>query len=254
MPAPTYVPFTAGGTYSVMLVPDDEFLAIRNPAGAAGSEVASLEFDDRGLLLTGNSTALGSSTWIEVELAGGQTGWVNAANLTESVSREVFCADVRSIELLNTVLQAFSNEDGALLAQVTNPRRGLLIRNEWWNDAVEFSPGGIAGLFSDRTVYEWGEQAGGRFQVSGTFSDIVAARVEEVVSQQPEVSCGELQSGVSSIPPAWPSAYTNLNFYSIFKPAPASGNPYNWRAWAFGMEYVQGVPYLTVLVHFHGDV
>lgn len=252
--APTYVPFTAEGTYAVLMVPEDESLVIRNPAGAAGSEVARLEYDDVGIQLTGNSTALGSSTWIEVDLGRGQTGWVNATNLTESVSREVFCADIRSVELLNTILLAFSNEDGALLAQVTNPRRGLLVRNEWWNSAVEFKPEMISGLFSDRNAYEWGEQAGGRFKVTGSFSEVVVRRVDEVVSQEAEISCGELQSGVSSIAPAWPSAYSNLNYYMMFKPAPAGGNSYDWRAWAFGMEYVQGVPYLTVLVQFHGDV
>ena len=253
-PAPTYVPFTTEGTYAVMMVPEDEVLVIRNPAGAAGSEVATLEYDDTGLLLTGNSTALGSSTWIEVDLGREQTGWVNATNLTESVSREVFCADVRSLELLNTILLAFSNQDGSLLAQVTNPRRGLLVRNEWWNRELEFKPDMISGLFSDRNEYEWGEQAGGRFEVKGTFSTVVANQIEEVVSQEPELSCGEIQTGVSSITPTWPTAYFNLNYYMIFKPAPVGGNPYGWRAWGIGMEYVQGIPYLTVLVHFHGDV
>ena len=251
---PTFVAFQAKGTYAVVLVPQEEQLIIRNPAGSAGSEVGSLDYDAGSIRLTGNTTGLGSSLWVEVEIEQSQTGWVNSMKLTEEVSREVFCADARSVELMSAAAGALQSEDGTLLAQLVNPRRGLLIRHEWWNEAVEFSPELSVGIFTDRTEYTWGKQRGGRFQVTGTVGDVIMPLLDDVLSQDPKISCSELPVGVSSIEPEWPTEYVTLNYYLIVKPGPEGGNRYNWRAWAFGVEYIQDIPYITTLVHFHGDV
>ncbi len=251
---PTFVPFQAEGTFAVVLVPQDEQLIIRNPAGSAGSEVGALEYDAGSVRLTGNTTGLGSSLWVEVEIGQSQTGWVNSMNLTEEVPREVFCADARGVELISAAADAIQREDGTLLAQLVNPRRGLLVRLEWWNEAVTFPPEMIARVFADRTEYSWGEQRGGRFQVSGTVGEVVLPLLDDVLNQSPKMSCGELQIGVSSIEPEWPTEYSNLNYYLFFKAAPEGGNRYNWRSWAFGVEYIRDTPYITTLVHYHGDV
>jgi hypothetical protein len=235
-------------------VPEDERLIIRNPAGAAGSVVGSLEFDASGIRLTGNTTSLGSSVWVEVEFGSTQMGWVNSINLTEQAPHEVFCADIRTVELISAAADAFQREDGTLLAKLVNPRRGLLIQHEWWNDEVEFPPGEIEGIFTARHEYSWGKQRGGRFEVTGTFGEVILPLVDDVLTHSPRVSCGELQIGVSSIEPRWPAEYSNLNYYLFFKPAPQGGNRYSWRAWAFGVEYIQDIPYITTLVHYHGDV
>lgn len=44
--------------------------------------------------------------------------------------------------------------------------------------------------------------------------------------------------------------YDNLNYYSLMSRPESSPNPYNWRMWAIGVEYVEGQPYVTLLIQF----
>jgi len=79
-------PISSGLAYAIAWVPGGEALVVRQPAGTSGSEVDELSSDQQGIQLTGNSTLLGSSLWVEIFRAGGGTGWVNSWNLTEVMS------------------------------------------------------------------------------------------------------------------------------------------------------------------------
>ena len=84
------------GAYAVVWIENGEPLVIRQPAGITSMAVDTLASDQRGLSITGRSTQLGSSTWVEINLPEGGKGWVNAWNLTEDVTRGDFCADPRA--------------------------------------------------------------------------------------------------------------------------------------------------------------
>jgi hypothetical protein len=253
-PKPTFIPFEVAGTYGVIWIPSDERLEVHNPAGVAGSVVNELDYDARGIRLTGDSTGLGSSLWVEISTGLDQTGWVNFWNLTEDVSQDAFCGDERVYDLVGRAVDAIVTQDGDELASIANPRRGLAIRQEWWNPEVQFPPGQIASLFTSRESFDWGEQSGSEFHVNGSFPEVVLPLLQDVLQAGRQPVCNQIQSGVSSRPAEWPSAYQNLNFFTFFRPAPEKGNRYDWRAWALGFEYIKGEPYLTVMVHFHGDV
>jgi hypothetical protein len=251
---PTFVPFEVSDTYSVAWIAREQELEVHNPAGVAGTVVGRLDFDARGIQLTGLSTSLGSSLWVEIEAAAGQRGWVNFWNLTEDVASEAFCADERAYQLVRRTIDAILTSDGAALASLANPRRGLMIRQEWWNPEVNLSQQDLESIFEDRQSYDWGEQSGGEFRVTGSFPDVILPLLKDVLEAGSAPSCDWFESGVSSTPAEWPSEYENLHYYAFFRPAPEKGNRYDWRAWGFGIEYVRGIPYLTSLVHFHGDV
>ena len=253
-PLPTFIPFEVTETYGVVWIASDDQLAVHNPAGVAGSIVQQLEFDARGIELTGNSTSLGSSLWVEISTTVDQTGWVNFWNLTEDVTTQAFCTDERTYDLAFRALDAIVNQDGIALASMANPQRGLTIRQEWWNPGVSFSSEQIGKIFEERDSYDWGEQSGGEFHVKGSFKDVVYPLLQDVLDTATTPICNDIPPGVSTTPAEWPSEYQNLHYYLFFRPAPDKGNPYDWRAWGFGFEYIKGIPHLTVLVHFHGDV
>jgi len=129
-PGPTFIAISGNPTghpYAVVWVPAESSLPVQQPAGIPGLQVGTLAPDQRGIYLTGNSTLLGSSLWVEV-LAPGLAGWVNSWYLTEDVSPADFCTDPQVVALLDGFGEAILSRDGRALASMTSPRRGLAIR------------------------------------------------------------------------------------------------------------------------------
>jgi hypothetical protein len=246
--------FHTSGTYAVVWKPDDDTLKLHVPAGIAGSIVDELEFDNHGISVTGNTTSLGSSLWVEILGPDGEMGWVNSWNLTEDVAGEDFCADPRILAILEQVTQAFLTEDANSLMSRVNPKRGLVLRHDWWNPEVIIRPSDMANLYISRKDKIWGTLSGGDFAIEGSFTEIFSPLLMDVLGQIPTAICGEIPSGVTSMPVVWPGEYKNLHFYAFHRPHPEGGNRFDWRTMVFGFEYIQGEPYLTLIVHYHGDV
>lgn len=246
--------FEPSGMYAVVGIPEGKVLPLRNPAGISGSIVKELAYDARGITATGNATNLGSSIWMEIQVPDGSRGWVNSLNMTEDVSPEQFCHDDRAVMVLDKSLQSIQKQDGDLLSQIVNPRRGLVIRHDWWNPEVRVPADSVSGIFDDRSVVEWGLLSGGEFKIQGSFKDIIIPLLEDTVLNSPVPICGELPSGRTSRPALWPTEYTSFNYFAIHRPAPDGGNSFDWRTWAFLFEYVDGQPFLTTIIHFHGDI
>jgi hypothetical protein len=240
--------------YAVVGIPEGEILLLRNPAGITGSIVEELAYYERGITATGNVANLGSSIWMEILTPDGSRGWVNSLNLTEDVSQEQFCEDARALMVLDTSLRSIQTQDGDLLTQIVNPRRGLIIRHDWWNPEVVVPADSLPGIFDDRDETEWGLMSGGEFKIQGSFKDIILPLLEDTILNSPIVVCADVPSGTTSRQVLWPSEYTSLNYFAIHRPAPEGGNAFDWRTWAFVFEYIDGEPFLTSIIHFHGDV
>ena len=246
--------FEPSGMYAVVGIPEADVLILRNPAGITGSIVEELAFDARGITATGNVANLGSSIWMEIRTPDGSNGWVNSLNMTEDVSQAQFCQDTRAIVVLDQTLHSIQKHDGELLSQIVNPRRGLTIRHDWWNPEVIVPADSVSGIFDDGSDLEWGLLSGGEFRIRGSFKDIILPLLEDTVLKSPVPVCGELVSGTTLRPALWPKEYTSLNYFAIHRPAPEGGNSFNWRTWVFVIEYIEGQPFLTSIIHFHGDV
>ncbi|NOR89272.1 MAG: hypothetical protein GQ524_03370 [Anaerolineales bacterium] len=246
--------FEPSGMYAVVGIPEGEVLLLRNPAGITGSIVEELAYYERGITATGNVANLGSSIWMEIQTPDGSRGWVNSLNLTEDVSQEQFCEDARALMVLDNSLRSIQSQDGDLLSQIVNPRRGLIIRHDWWNPEVVVPPDSLPGIFEDRDEAEWGLMSGGEFKIQGSFKDIILPLLEDTIVNSPVVVCADVPSGTTSREVLWPTEYTSLNYFAIHRPAPEGGNAFDWRTWAFVFEYIDGEPFLTSIIHFHGDV
>ncbi len=252
-PRITIQPFTEP-TYSVVWIPQSESLVVRQPAGISSVAVDTLAPDQGGIRLTGKTTLLGSSQWLEIITPEGGTGWVNGWNLTEQVDHTAFCEDLRVLDLVARLTQAVTAADSERLAQLASPRRGLVVRHDAWNPEVRFEPEALASVFEDPTSLEWGIVRDSQLPIVGTFRKIILPRLEMVFNAAPEVSCNHLGVGVSAQEPKWPTEYDNLNYYSFYRRAPEPGNRLSWYTWGVGIEYVGGEPFVAVLVHFQGEI
>jgi hypothetical protein len=246
--------FHPSETYAVAWMSEEDTLKLRVPAGISGSIVDELEFDSHGVRVTGNTTSLGSSLWVEILGPDGEMGWVNSWNLTEDVPGEDFCADPRILTILEQATQAFVAEDANGLLSIVNPKRGLILRHDWWNPEVIIRSPDLANLYVSRKDQVWGTLSGGDFAIEGSFSEIFSPLLLDILSQTPTAVCKEIPSGVTSMPVVWPGEYTNLHYYAFHRSNPEGGNRFDWRTMVFGFEYIQGEPYLTLIIHFHGDI
>ncbi len=241
-------------TYAVVWVPEGETLAVREPAGISGAVVGILGQDQRGLTLTGNVSRLGSSVWVEVNRPGGGKGWVNAWNLTEEVPPEAFCGDDRVLSLLAELQRALKEQDGVALAGLASPKRGLVIRHAAWDIDVPLPEAALPELFDNPKERRWGYRRDNNMPIEGTFREVILPELTDVFEASPTISCDNLVSGVSASDVRWPTDLTNLNYYGFYRPAEEGGAPYDWRAWAVGVEYVDGEPFIAILVQFQGEI
>jgi hypothetical protein len=230
-----------------------EPLDVRDPAGISSSLVDTLPMIEREILLTGKSTLLGSSRWVQIYRPSGATGWVNAFYLTEYIPAQRFCADPRVLDLQSLILQSIAERDARKLGDLVSPWRGLSVRYHWQGPTVVVPLSEVSRLFKSQTAYTWGLAPETALEVEGTFSQALLPLLDDVLASDHQLACNSLILGLSGKPVAWPAEYANLNFYSYYREAQAGRSPYGWRTWALGIEYVDGRPYLGFLIHYQGE-
>jgi hypothetical protein len=253
LPAGGSIP-QGGVSFSVFGVPPDGHLLVREPAGISGTVVAELPADMRRISPTGQSTPLGSSIWVEIGVPSGTTGWINLWNLTEDIDRQAFCQDPRVPALVDTFFSALRDRSGDSLAQTVSPRRGLVLRHDWWNAEIVIPLSEIPNLMQRVDEIAWGVQRGSGAPIVGSFRERLLPELDSLLAGQAQQACDQLLSADTGIPPEWPGEYARMNFLSFHQAAPAPGPKFNWRTWAVGVEYVDGVPYIAILIRYQGDL
>jgi len=243
-----------GISYSAFGVSPDASLIVRQPAGISGTVVAKLPADMRHIDLTGQATPLGTSTWVEITVPSGRTGWVNLWNLTEDVEPQAFCQDPRVPALLDTFFTALRDRSGESLAQTVSPRRGLVLHHDWWNPEIVIPLSEVTDLMQRIDSVAWGVQRGSGAPIVGSFRDRMLPELDALLAGTPQQACNQLLSADTSITAEWPDEYARMNFISFHIPAPDPGTRFNWRSWAIGVEYVDGVPFVAILIRYQGDL
>ena len=240
-------------SHAVFGISQGETLTVRQVAGVSGGDVGELPFDQRGLLLTGDATNLGSSTWVEIIRPGGGTGWVSAAALTQDVPGEAFCTDGRVLTLMEAFRASIANRDPQGLQALVSPRRGLTVRFDWWNPEVSYRSNDILTLIGSDTSVDWGTQQSGG-PIGGSFKDVVLPRLNQIAVGDIQFGCNEVLIGPALREARWPAEYRNLNYYALHRPAAATGNEYAWTTWLVGVEYVDNQPYVSHLVQLRAGI
>jgi hypothetical protein len=179
---------------------------------------------------------------------------VNGWNLTEQYPADAFCADLRIRDLLSRFQTAVTQSNGEELAGLASPKRGLVVTYYPKDGSAVLAMTDVSLLFSTRTPFEWGTDPESGQILTGAFRDLILPDLLAVLESTPEVVCNVLKLGETSQPASWLQEYMNLNYLSLYRPPDAGASPYEWRTWAVGVEFVEGTPYIAVLVRYRGEI
>ncbi|HRJ75877.1 MAG TPA: SH3 domain-containing protein [Anaerolineales bacterium] len=239
--------------YAVVLVLPSDVLNIRSGAGVSNNIIGTLQPTDTNLNRTGPAASANGDRWVEIQNPSGGTGWVNANFLTEQVSSSTFCSDTRVTELLNNTKSALINSNGELLSSLISPVHGLDLRLWRYGTVANYSPEEAKFVFESTYEVSWGPAPGSGEETKGSFSVQPLPKLKEVFSSSYTSNCNNtLDLATFSVQPV-PAEYTNINFYTIYKPGTEQYGGLDWRAWILGVEYVGGKPTLFSLIHFQWE-
>jgi hypothetical protein len=240
------LPGAPSGPYGVIRVVPGDVLNIRSAAGVGSSVIGSFAATATSVMRTGPSASVGDAQWVQVQAPGGGTGWVNAAYLTEYVIPATFCSDARVNTLVTNFANAILTSNGSSLSFLVSPAQGMTIRL-WRNgNAVVFDQAHAQWIFTSTYAHNWGAAPGSGLDTIGAIHlDVLPKWLDVFNAPSPgyTLSCNVPQTGGASYDTSWPAIYTNVNFYSLYKPGPV-GNENSWRTLLIGVEYVQGTPYI----------
>lgn len=239
--------------YAVVLVVPEDVLNIRSGAGVENAIAGTLQPTASGVNRTGPVSSADGDRWMEIQNPSGGNGWVNANFLTEYVTSSTFCADSRVTGLLNSLETALLNSNGELLSSLVSPAHGLDLRLWRYGTVANYSPEEAMWVFLSDYVVSWGPAPGSGEETSGTFSAQPLPKLQEVFGSNYSLYCNDtLDLATFSLVP-WPPEYSNINFYTIYKPGTDQYGGLDWRAWTVGVEYVQGKPTVFALIHYQWE-
>ncbi|MGD8404827.1 MAG: SH3 domain-containing protein [Anaerolineales bacterium] len=246
-------PSGASNLYAVINVFPDDTLNIRSGPGVGNEVVGTLQYDQSGLTRTGKSSSVGEDTWVEIQNPSGGTGWVNADFLTEYVAPASFCADARVNTLIDNLESAVLAPNDDILASLIHSLHGLDVRLWRYGTVANYTQEEASWVLESEYEVNWGPAPGSGQETLGSFSDAVLPKLQEVFSAVYNLHCNDtLDLATFSVEP-WPPEYTNINFYTVYKPGTEEYGGLDWQAWIVGIEYVGGKPFLFSLIHYQWE-
>jgi hypothetical protein len=243
---------TSSGLYRVVWVAENDSLNVRSGPGVQNDIAGTFPYDAGDIRITGAAEEKDNVSWVPV-IREGITGWVRDDYLTEQVEKQQFCGDKKAYTLLNSFFTAIEKKDGAVLEKVISPRRGLLIRLNWWNPEVRIPPKAIPILFDDKTPYKWGAGEGSGLATEGSFADIILPSLSKDLAGQPQVLCNELAGGPTTGLIKLPPEYQNFHYFAVYRPG-SKEQELDWGTWAVGFEYNNSEPVIIFLVHYNYEI
>jgi uncharacterized protein YraI len=248
---------TSQQKYAVAFLADGEILNVRSGPGVTHDILGSLPANAHNLLATGARETIDGVTWIELNLEVG-AGWVSGAYLTEEKEAREVCNDPQIGELLDGFAQAVRDQDGDALSQWVSPIHGLSIHHNIWNPPVVLSSiqEGQA-FFSSSEEYDWGFHEGSGEALRGSIKGLILPPLEDVLLRNHSRHCNTLERGVATGPTNgyvyWLYDYSAFNYIALYRAA-SPDQELDWRTWVAGIEYVDGRPYIVVLIQFYWEI
>ncbi|GAB4499631.1 MAG: hypothetical protein OHK0052_14940 [Anaerolineales bacterium] len=258
LPAGPLAPPTDKRVYAVVAVPQNSVLNVRAAPGTTQAIVDKLPANARDLEMTGARQLLEDTLWLERYSPQTGNGWVSGAYIIEQTDPEVFCADPQVTALIGELAAALKARDGEALAALVSPLHGLNIRHEWWNPQITLTPDEVQDAFrTDAPTLRWGTADGSGETIRGSFAEVIVPLLLDVLENDFSQHCNTLEFGVASGGSAgivaFPGEYANLNYLALYRAAPPE-QEFDWRTWAIGIEFVDGKPYLMLLVQYHWEI
>lgn len=253
-PIPTAVstPLPAN-SYRVAFVTSDDVLNVRRAAGVGNPVIGTLAADEAGITLTGATSQVAGSTWVEMQ-KGGMRGWVNGRFLTPMLNETDFCHDERIVGLVEAVRTAVGNQDGMELAALVHPERGLRVRTSWWNPEIYLSQATLNGIFESPTSYDWGTHDGSGLPWVGSWAEQIQPMLVQDLVPAYEGACNTILHGSTAGLIRLPDGYEAVNFYTLQRTPAPGAIEFDWGSWVIGIEQGEDGFYLSYLVHFAYEI
>lgn len=239
--------------YQVAFVTADDTLNVRAGAGVDFGVVGELLPSQTEVEIVGEGQLVASSTWVPIR-AGAVEGWVNGRYLTPMQSETTFCEDEAVMALAEGLRTAVLQRDGAALAQLVDPERGLRIRTNWWNPEVLLAHAELVDIFVSDTVYDFGIHDGSGEPFVGTFVTEIVPWLDKDLLPASEIGCNELLNGGSAGIVKLPDEYEPLNFVTFYRPHGPDQIELDWGSWAIGVEKLGDRYTISYLVHFQWEI
>jgi hypothetical protein len=254
VPTPTEAPTSLppAYVYAVVLVHEGGTLEAHVSADSGSAGAGSLAWDAVDLHGTGNVSVIGGDAWVDLNLPGGGTGWVERKNLTEYVPSGTFCTDPGPLALFPTIGMVVNTSNGLALVALVSPVHGLAVGYIHGGTPRVFTPPELASIFTSTESVDWGLGPGSGLPVMGTFNDLVRPDLVNVLGGAYTPYCNTIQLGGASYSVQWPAEWKNINFYSLYRPGP-TGDELSWMTWLAGVDYVDGLPYLFSLSRYNWE-
>jgi len=160
----------------------------------------------------------------------------------------LFCDDERPLRLVEEFKKAIESKDGALLASLVSPSRGMDARLLRDGRIVNYDREHAAALFESTYTVDWGVAAGSGLPIKGSFGELFIPELMDVFSRQYTQACNVIQAGGTTYPAQWP--YQDLDFYSVHYPGSAAYGALDWHTWGIGIHLVDDEPYLYAIMQF----
>jgi|GEM_PF-763241 len=244
------IPSTPNGPYGVILIAPGDVLSIHTGAGAGYPISGSFPATATNVMRTGPATMVGSDLWVQVQNPGGGTGWVNSKFLTEYSASSNFCSDSRVTTMLTNFGTAISTSNGELLSALVSSAQGMTVY--LWRNGIPhtFKPSDARWVFDSTYSHNWGSAPASGLDTRGSLHEKVLPWLQEVFNYAGKtLTCNSLGSAAQYGTNPWPLEYTNVNFYTVYKPG-TPGIDLDFRYWLVGVEYYQGQPFVFALIHF----
>jgi len=238
--------------YAVVLAHEGGTLEAHVSADSGSASAGSLAWDAVDLQGTGNVSVIGGDAWVDLNLPGGGTGWVERINLTEYVPSETFCTDPGPLALFPAMGMAVNTSNGSELAALVSPVHGVAVGYIHGGPPRVYAPAELASIFTSTESVNWGLGPGSGLPVMGTFNDLVRPDLVNVLGGAYTPYCNTIQLGGASYSVQWPAEWKNINFYSLYKPGPA-GQEAAWMTWLVGVDYIDGLPYIFSLSRYNWE-
>lgn len=159
-----------------------------------------------------------------------------------------FCSDIRGTELINLFSKAIATKDGALLASLVSPARGMDVLYYRNGNVINYDVEHAKFVFETTFQANWGLSIGSGEKTLGSFQEIVLPALEKVFTPNSLIICSQIQTGGTTYIPEWP--YPDLNYYSVYFPGTDEFGGLDWQTWAVGMDTSTGEPRIAALVHY----
>jgi hypothetical protein len=223
---------------TVVLVAADDYLNVREPAGASETIIGRLL---PGALVnsTGSRTEVGGSTWNEIETPTG-TGWVNGLFLAPTMDDFPAGSDPGAVVDEFVARLALGEDFTDFVSD-----KGLWVAHH--ADPIRFRTEDLTGILDDPTTYRWGSPAlepGSPEIEPRTFAEAVAAPLVDVHDDPDlEVAVGDFIEGPNGRPAdfAVPVQFQGFPYVTLFDPGDdPQFEGLDWMSWVVSMSYEDG--------------